>query len=751
MAVNAQAESPEGAAAVIYLRVSSKEQAEKGGEAEGFSIPAQRDACKRKAASLSAAVIEEFADRGESAKTADRPELQRLLEFVTEQPVKYVIVHKVDRLARNRADDVAINLAIRQAGAELVSVSENIDQTPSGLLLHGIMSSIAEFYSRNLATEVIKGATQKAKNGGTPTRVPLGYLNVRRIEQGREIRTVEVDPERGPLMTWAFEAYASGDWTIRKLAGELAARGLTTTPGPKTPSKPVSETHLNRLLRNPYYMGLVQYQGVLYPGKHTPLVTPQTWQKVQETLTAKYLSGEKQREHPHYLKGSIYCGICDSRLIVNYAKGNGGTYRYFVCIGRQQDKTSCTLRAIRIELAEEAIAAHYAKVQLPEDEVARLRDYLNGELSKLRTDAEQQRANSERRLRQLADERKKLLDAHYADAIPLDLLKSEQARIAAEVAAIEGRRVAVEGDFKAAETNMRRALARVGDCETAYREASATMRRQFNLAFFKRLVIDDDYGVTAELAEPFDLILGDDLRLAAAIKAEEDARAVELAQGLPAIEVEAHNEQHPREPERVLVGAGSTPASKVGGCGLVNLVELGGLEPPTSWVRCARSARWFRVERCGLAAGLRTAYSTEVCADARGLSAIVMDSGTSGDKCLNGRSPRILVGMTEPQGDRRRSGEPYLGHALLGAQPRRVAPWQAARRALHRNHQARRQGSRSVAWRPGCCRRNRTASDTGARQLGGRVSKTGEGAAADVGLCALPRTYPDSGSYSSCR
>ena len=583
-------DSTEGAPAVIYLRVSSKEQAERGGEAEGFSIPAQREACERKAASLKAAVIEEFADRGESAKTADRPELQRLLKFVTEQPVKYVIVHKVDRLARNRADDVAINLVLKQAGVTLVSVSENIDQTPSGLLLHGIMSSIAEFYSQNLAMEILKGSVQKAKNGGTPGRVPLGYRNVRYYDNGREIRTVEVDPERGPLMAWAFEAYATGDWTVLKLLNELTARGLTTAPGPKTPSKPLSDSQLHRLLRHPYYMGLVRYQGVLYPGKHTQLVTHQTWQKVQEMLSAKNLAGEKQREHPHYLKGSIYCGICGSRLIVNYAKGNGGTYRYFVCIGRQKDKTSCTLRAIRIEHAEEAIAAYYAKVQLPKDEVSRLRDYLSGELSKLHANAEHERISSERRLRKLADERKKLLDAHYADAIPLDLLKSEQARIAAEVTAIEGRRVAAEGDFKAAETNMHRALARVGDCETAYREASATMRRQFNLAFFKRLVIDDEYGVTGELAEPFDLILGDDLRLAAAIKAEEDARAVELVKGLPAIGVEARSEQHPREPEQVLVGAGSTPTSEVGGCGLVNMVELVGLEPTTFWLPARRSS-----------------------------------------------------------------------------------------------------------------------------------------------------------------
>lgn len=288
----------EGATAVIYLRVSTKEQAVKGGEAEGFSIPAQREACKRKAESLQAVVVEEFADRGESAKTADRPDLQRLLKFVAEQPVKYVIVHKVDRLARNRADDVAINLALQQAGAELVSVSENIDQTPSGLLLHGIMSSIAEFYSRNLATEIIKGSVQKAKNGGTPTRVPLGYRNVRRIENGYEVRTVEVDPERGPLMAWAFTAYATGDWTIRRLLDELIQRGLTTAPGPRTPSKPLSDSQLHALLRHPYYMGLVRYRGVIYPGKHPRLVEPETWQQVQDLLSAKYLVGEKQREHP---------------------------------------------------------------------------------------------------------------------------------------------------------------------------------------------------------------------------------------------------------------------------------------------------------------------------------------------------------------------------------------------------------------------------------------------------------------------
>jgi site-specific DNA recombinase len=576
----AGADELDGAPAVAYIRVSSKEQAEKGGEAEGFSIPAQREACKRKATSLHAALIEQFVERGESAKTADRPELQRMLAFIAEHPVKYVIVHKVDRLARNRADDVAINLAIRQAGAELVSVSENIDQTPSGLLLHGIMASISEFYSRNLATEVIKGTTQKAKNGGTPGRALTGYLNVRRIENGREVRTIEVDPERGRLMSWVFDAYCTGDWTIRRLLAELTDRGLTTAPSRRGPGKPLTVSHLHKLLRHPYYMGLVRYRGVLYPGRHEPLTTPETWHEVQRLLTAKNFAGEKDREHPHYLKGSIYCGQCGSRLIVCHAKGRGGTYPYFICIGRQRDKTSCKQRAIRIELAEAKIAAHYATVQLPEAEVARLRAYLGDELAKLRKDSERERLMQTRRLGQLEGERKKLLDAHYADAIPLDLLKSEQDRLTAEVANAEGRLAEVESDFQKAEANLARALRRAGDCEAAYREAKDRLRRQFNMAFFKRLLLSDEGDVTGELAEPFDVILSDQLRRAVVSKGEHELEdAIEIVQRQRADEL-AQNDQRPQEPDVAPVGARPPALAGRGGFSPAMMVRMRGLEPP---------------------------------------------------------------------------------------------------------------------------------------------------------------------------
>ena len=106
-------------------------------------------------------------------------------------------MHKIDRFARSLEDDVALRMRIRDAGAKLVSATENIDATPAGMMLHGILATMAEFYSQNLATEVRKGLQQKAKQGGTPGLAPIGYLNVREVIDGREIRTILPDPERG--------------------------------------------------------------------------------------------------------------------------------------------------------------------------------------------------------------------------------------------------------------------------------------------------------------------------------------------------------------------------------------------------------------------------------------------------------------------------------------------------------------------------------------------------------------------------
>lgn len=347
--------------AAIYVRVSSIGQVQRAESAEGFSIEAQRLACQRRIVELEAEFAGEYVDSAESAKTAGRPQLQALLTRLRAQrDLDYVIVHKLDRLARNRADDVEIVAAIRAAGAQLISVSENIDETPTGSLLHGIMASVAEFYSNNLAAEAKKGLHQKARSGGPPGLAPIGYLNIRTVIDGREVRTIEIDDERAPHVRWAFAAYASGGYTLDTLRDALAARGLITRRTATRAGKPLHRSRIAKMLANPYYIGVVRYGGVDYAGRHEPLIDKDTFARAGAVLSAHNNSGEKDRKHTHYLKGSLYCQ-CGSRMSLIHATGNGGTYPYFFCIARMQ-RTGCTQSYRPVHAAEAKVAARYDRV-----------------------------------------------------------------------------------------------------------------------------------------------------------------------------------------------------------------------------------------------------------------------------------------------------------------------------------------------------------------------------------------------------
>jgi site-specific DNA recombinase len=494
--------------AVSYLRVSTKEQAERDGDPEGYSIPAQREANRRVAATLGADIIEEFVDRGESAKTADRPELQKMLEFVKEQPIAYCIVHKVDRLARNRADDVTINLALQKAQVRLVSATENIDETPSGMLLHGIMSSIAEFYSRNLASEVLKGMQQKAKTGGTPGKAPIGYRNAGVVNsEGRELRTILVDEQRAQLIAWAFETYATGNWTIRNLAEELADRGLVSPPTPARPGKPIEANQLHKIFINPYYKGEVRFQGAVYPGRHDPIVSEVTWQKVQDVM-ASHVVGEKVRDHHHYLKSSVYCGNCGSRLIVHHAVNrHGTTYEYFVCSGRHGKRTDCTNAAINIGLIENQIVDHYQTIALSPQLRAEIELTLKLELEAGMEQTRRLQHDLLLEQARLQARSKKLLDGHLDGIVPADLYAAEQTGISLQLSSISERLSTMTIKFSELESNLYGAMELLENCYKAYRRASDDIRRRFNQAFFVRILVDQDAEIRTELAEPFEMIL----------------------------------------------------------------------------------------------------------------------------------------------------------------------------------------------------------------------------------------------------
>lgn len=559
--------------AVIYLRVSTREQAERGGEAEGFSIPAQREACRRAAEALGAMAIEVFVDRGESARSARRPELQRMLRYIREHDVQYVVVHKLDRLARNLHDHVTIVAALDEVGVDLISCSENIDNSPTGKLLRTIMAGMAQFYSDNLATEVVKGSREKARRGGTLGKAPLGYRNIRAYdERGREYRTVDLDPDRAPLIKWAFETYATGEWTVDRLLDELTKRGLTNTKTGTRPERPLRHSHLHKLLTHPYYKGIVRYLGVEYPGKHPRLVSDEIWQRVQETLAA-HGPGEKQRVHNHYLKGTVCCGkkdangvVCGARLIVSHAKSRGGlVYPYFVCLNRHQKRTACTFKAVLIPTVEEKIIEEYSRYELKPEERDELETMLVEELSSLREATDTERKGLLKKQKQLVHEQEKLLQAHYAEAIPLDLLQREQARISKSLSHINQQLAASDHEYALIAANLKAALDLATNAQATYIVASDALRRRLNQALFVRIEVDEDGDVTATLASPFDTLLNPETRKLVSDK----ARSGKTHNENGAQEAPGAAKTRPRRPRRGRVGL-KEPA----------LVGAGGFEPP---------------------------------------------------------------------------------------------------------------------------------------------------------------------------
>ena len=495
--------------AVSYLRVSTREQAERGGTEEGFSIPAQREASRRKADELGARIVREFIDAGESARSADRDGLQDMLAFITATRVQFCLVHKLDRLARNRADDVKIHEALINAGVTLVSATESIDQTPSGMLVHGIMSSIAEFYSRNLATEVTKGLTQKLAQGGTPMRAPVGYLNVRRTdEQGRELRTVEVDPERAPLIRWAFETYAQGETSVAALLRDVTARGLTTVPSPKRPSKPLGKATFYSLLTNPYYAGVIRYKGALHPGAHEPLIEPALFDHVQSLLKARNAQATRHVQHAHHLKGLLHCGGCGSRMLLAFATNpRGTTYAYFVCSGRAAKKTNCTRRAVPVQVAERLVEDSYASITISEDDYRHLAAEVDAAFDSRMAGRDQEIADLMANRAKLESESDKVLAAHFADAIDLPTLKRHQDRIRAGLADIEQRLSEHDEQHAGGRAFLHDSLRLLNDAHHAYAHSDDGSRRLANQAFYTRLEITEDEQIRPRLAEPFATIV----------------------------------------------------------------------------------------------------------------------------------------------------------------------------------------------------------------------------------------------------
>lgn len=396
--------------AVIYCRVSTVEQA------SNLSLPTQEKACREYCAREGYDVARVFVDRGESAKTADRPAFQKALEFCrTDRRVSAFVVYSLSRFARSTHDHALIGARLKAQGIALRSVTEPIDDTSTGRLMESILSGFAQFDNDVRAERTKAGMRAAAERGRWTHPPPIGYL-----------KGMVHDPDRAPLVRQAFELAATGTFPREEIRAKMTAAGLRTRHGYK-----IGNEAFARTLRNPIYMGVLRTGDIEAKGDFPALVDETTFYRAQAALDgrASKAIGPRRQQHPDFpLRGFVRCAACDRPLTASWSKGkSGGRYGYYRCPGcRGVNVSMASLEGAFLELLQGvALRPEQGKV---------VREAVMASWRQGAADATLARERADRRLRALREKKTRLVDAMLAQDVDRATYRARMAELEEEIA-----------------------------------------------------------------------------------------------------------------------------------------------------------------------------------------------------------------------------------------------------------------------------------------------------------------------------
>lgn len=316
----------------IYARVSSDRQD------VDLSISAQLKALREYAARNGYMVIKEFVDEAESGRSTARPAFREMIALARTKhpPFQLILVWKLSRFARNREDSIIYKSLLRKQGIQIISINEPIEDTPTGRLMEGIIEVIDEFYSSNLAQDVIRGLRENASRGFfNGSRPPFGYLR-KKVKDGDNSRnTLDLDPDQAPVAQRIFTECSDGKG-LKEIAKGLNKDGIPAPNGGKW-----GKQRIHKMLTNEGYTGCLVW-GKKHNGKSglPPVRKENAWPALVDTDTFKSiqagLNGRAPKVvHPrvtssqYLLSGLIKCRKCGAAYIGYGAKS--GRHHYYVC------------------------------------------------------------------------------------------------------------------------------------------------------------------------------------------------------------------------------------------------------------------------------------------------------------------------------------------------------------------------------------------------------------------------------------
>lgn len=346
--------------ALLYVRVSSQDQAE-----EGYSLQSQEKEGEKYAERKGLKIVKKWSV-SESAKVQGRKAFKELIDYAKNNPeVKAIIFEKVDRMTRNFCDLVEIYDLIEKYDKEAHFFKQGLiidkNSKSSDKLNLDIQVVLARNYINNLGEEVKKGLKEKAEQGEFPQRAPWGYRN------NKATHLIEIDPDYAPLVHKMFELYATGNYSLSTLREKMINEGLIYKDSGNKPQKSVIE----HILKNPLYYGAIVWGGKLINqnGKHTPIIDKGLFETVQEMFHKKSKYTGNRRNFA--FTGLLTCEKCGCSITAEMKKGR---YVYYHCTGFKGG--DCKKNYLREEDLEVKIGEVLKQLEIEDNDLEMIKESL---------------------------------------------------------------------------------------------------------------------------------------------------------------------------------------------------------------------------------------------------------------------------------------------------------------------------------------------------------------------------------------
>ena len=359
--------------AALYARVSSDRQD------VDLSVSAQLRALKDYAKANGYSVAREYVDEAESGRVADRPQFREMIEEGSQPkaPFEVILVWKFSRFTRKREHAVAFKSMLRRKGIRVVSITEHADDSPTGKLMEAIIESVDEFYSENLAEDVVRGMREAASRGFfLGSKSPFGYKRVKVSDGAKERPTLEIDPAAAPVVKELFQSSLRGNG-LMEICKTLNDRGVTNR------GKRWYKGGLHYLLTNEAYTGTAVWgrtskgekaqDPVRVEGAWPSLVSREMFDAVQEAMRDRAPKVQRPARvgSRFLLSGLLKCGVCGRPYSAQGAKS--GQFAYYICgtLFREGAGT-CSARYLNAPRVEDFVVEKIRERILTEETIVEL-------------------------------------------------------------------------------------------------------------------------------------------------------------------------------------------------------------------------------------------------------------------------------------------------------------------------------------------------------------------------------------------